>query len=613
MKTKHLILSFLAFLICFSNLQAITLDEILDRHGETLGGIEAIQNIRTIHQQIEVRMGGITGQAEMYFKKPDKIRLMVELSIMSMEQGLYNDRYWIKDQTGTLRDMAGVELQQFKTEMYISAYDYLSEKELRQYIEYQGEVEFEGQNTYKLEFAPPEGSRVQMFFDPDDFLPIGSFLTIQGIRIKVLYSDWRVVEGVKMPFEIVQDLGNPMLLTTMTVTGIDVNSDIPEAIFHPPTSAENPHAFAEGRDFTTLPFTLNFNHIHISVMINGVGPFMFLLDSGAGMSVIGKHVADSLGLEDAGNMPAVGIGGIEVGQFGRVDSLRLGELTLYDLTSGVLDLGFFNEVATAPLDGILGYDLFSRLIVDVDYEKQILSVFESGFVDYPGGADTILCEIESNHPVIYATVNDSIRGRFRFDTGSQSYLDLNTPLVKKYNLLETAKKQLGSFPMIGVGGASESNLAILSSFAIGKSRIENVLTGFFQADSGIFAAENIDGNIGGGIMSMFRIGFDYPNYRIYLTKFTDADTDQGFITSGIYLQKNGEDFVIYRVLPSSTAEEEGLEKGDIIIEINKTKVQGMTLREVYDLLGGEEGDKIRLKIMRDDKTRKYKLKLKNIL
>jgi len=605
MKTKHLILSVIAFLICGSGLQAITLDEILDRHGEALGGIEAIQNIRTIHQKIEVRMGGITGQAELYFMKPDKIRMMVELSIMSMEQGLYNDRYWIKDQTGTLRDMAGVELQQFKTEMYISAYDYLSEKELRQYIEYQGEAEFEGQNTYKLEFAPPEGSRVQMFFDPDDFLPIGSFLTVQGIRIKVLYTDWRVVEGVKMPFKTIQDLGNPMLLTTMTVTGIEVNSEIPEAIFHPPTSAENPHAFAEGRDFTTLPFTLNFNHIHISVMINGVGPFMFLLDSGAGMSVVGKHVADSLGLEDAGNMPAVGIGGIEVGQFGRVDSLRLGELTLYDLTSGVLDLGFFNEVATAPLDGILGYDLFSRLIVDVDYEKQILSVFESGFPDYPGGADTILCEIESNHPVIYAIVNDSIRGRFRFDTGSQSYLDLNTPLVKKYNLLETAKKQLGSFPMIGVGGTSESNLAILSSFAIGKSRIENVLTGFFQADSGIFAAENVDGNIGGGIMSMFRIGFDYPNYRIYLTKFTNPDTDQGFITTGMFLKKTDDEIVIYRVLPSSTAEEEGLEKGDIIIEINKTKVQGMTLREVYKLLDGEEGDKIRLKIMRDDKTRKY--------
>ncbi|GAG14053.1 unnamed protein product, partial [marine sediment metagenome] len=225
----------------------------------------------------------------------------------------------------------------------------------------------------------------------------------------------------------------------------------------------------------------------------------------------------------------------------------------------------------------------------------------------------IKCEIESNHPVIYATVNDSIQGRFRFDTGSNSCLDLNTPLVEKYNLLETARKKLGSFQMVGIGGVNESSRALLGSFTIGKSRIENVLTGFFQADSGIFSGENIDGNIGGGIMSMFRIGFDYPNYKIYLTKFTDADTDQGFITTGMFLKKANDEIVIYRIISSSTAEEEGLEQGDVIVEINKTKVQGMTLREVYKLLDGEEGDKIRLKIMRDDKTRKFKLKLKNIL
>lgn len=331
------------------------------------------------------------------------------------------------------------------------------------------------------------------------------------------------------------------------------------------------------------------------------------------MSIVGKHLADSLGLEDAGNMPAAGIGGVDVGNFVRIDSLKLGELTLYDMTSGSLDLAVFNEIVIAPMDGIIGYDLFSRLIVDVDYENQILSVYDPVLSKFPGGDDTVKCEIESNHPVIYASVNDSIKGRFRFDTGSQSYLDLNAPFVRKYELLENAKKKIGSFPLIGIGGTTESNLAVLNSFTIGESRIENVLTGFYDADSGIFSAENIDGNVGGGIISMFRVAFDYPNYRIYLTKYADAQMGDALITSGILLKKTKDDIKIFKVIPGTPAEEAGLKEGDRLIEINKTKTEGMILKDIYELLDGEVGDKINLKIRREGKERKFKLVLKDLI
>jgi Aspartyl protease/PDZ domain len=613
MNKKSCLFALLLLTISFTSIQAITLDEVLKRHAEALGGIENLLNVTSFHYQADIKMGGLAGTAEFYYKKPDKIKLTADLNIIKIQQGLYNGRYWIKDQTGTMRDMAGIELQQFITEMFIGSYDYVLDKELQKHIEFIGETEFKGRNCYELLFKPPGGSKTQMYIDAGNFMPHGSFMKVQGIGVEVTYADWRIVNGVKMPFQTIQDMGNPLLLTTITTTGFEINEEIPDAVLRPPTSAEKSYAFADGKVTAFMPFTLNIHHIYIKVFVNGQGPFMFLLDSGAGMSIIGKHLADQLQLEDAGSMPAVGVGGIDVGNFVRVDSISLGDITLFDMTSGSLDLSFFNSIAVEPMDGILGYDLFSRLIVEVDYENSRLGIYDPETNSYPGGEDTLVCEIESNHPVVYGAVNDSIEGRFRFDTGSQNFLDLNSPMVKNNNLLDDVSKVIGSFPVIGVGGSTESKLAILKSFTIGKNRLVNVITGFYEDDNGIFSAENIDGNVGGGLLSWFIVGFDYPSNRVYLTRVVESQGDEGLLTSGIFLKKDGDGFEVFRIMPGTPAEDCGLQVGDKLVEIEKKKIKGLPLKDVYDMLNGQDGTKIWLKVEREGKNRKFRMKLKDLL
>jgi hypothetical protein len=340
---------------------------------------------------------------------------------------------------------------------------------------------------------------------------------------------------------------------------------------------------------------------------------MFLLDSGAGMTIVGRRIADSLGLKDIGNMPAAGVGGIEVANFCRIDSLRVGELTMFDLTGGVLDLSFFNTIALIPLDGILGYDLFAQLIVEIDYEDKELKIYDPRSDKFKGGEDTLDIRVESNHPIVTATINDSITGQFRMDTGSHNFLDLNTPLVRKYKLLENVNEKLGEMPLLGIGGSSKSTLAYLNSFSMGDYRLTKVLTGFNVADSGIFSAENVDGNIGGGILSMFKIAFDYPEQKVYLTKYEEAEeSGSEFISSGIVLRKSDGIIEIFRVMPGTPAEEIGLQEGDRLISIEGEKLTEKSLKEVYDLLSGDEGDKFWIEYERDSRTRKAQLQLKKI-
>jgi len=270
MKKRNCLFALMFLLVfSFTSVQAITLDEVLQRHAEALGGIENLQNVTSFHYQADIVMGGLTGKVEFYYMKPDKIKLIADLNIIKIEQGQYGERYWIKDQTGTLRDMAGIELQQFVTEMFIGSYDYIVDKELQKFIEFVGETEFKGRKCYELSFHPPDGSKTLMYIDAENFMPYGSFMKVQGIGIEVTFADWRIVNGVKMPFKTIQDMGNPLLLTTITTTGFEINEEYPDEIFRPPTSAEKSYAFADGKVTSFVPFTLNIFHIYIKVFVNG--------------------------------------------------------------------------------------------------------------------------------------------------------------------------------------------------------------------------------------------------------------------------------------------------------------------------------------------------------
>jgi hypothetical protein len=630
-------ISMILFLLILSPIiygQEITNPEvILDRHAKAIGGMEAIKKFKSMHYEADVKLGTLKGTAELYLDKtwmtemgvgegpttrevhidyPANAIMKMDISVMKIEEGVFNGEYWIKDQTGTVRNMVGEERKQFVTDMLIGTYEYLLDPNLRESFEFLGEEEFDDRPCYAMNFLPYEGEPILLYFDAESYLMVGSKSTVQGIPVTSTYSDWRKADGLETPFVTVQDLGNPLLLTTITITGINVNEEIPEVVFVPPASGSKQYRFADSLDSTSLKFTLNVHHIYIPVYVNGEGPFMFLLDSGAGMTMINKSLADSIGLKDAGNLPAVGVGGIDVGNFVKIDSLRLGRLTLLDFAAGALDLGFAEQMLIEPIDGILGYDLFSRLIVDIDYPDEILSVYDPEAGIYKGGADTVTCEIETNHPVVEAYVNDTVPGRFRFDTGSQNFLDLNTPFVEEHDLLSHVVRELGKFPMLGIGGTSETTLAILKSFKIGDISLDNVITGFSNVETGIFAAENIDGNVGGGILKLFDIGFDYPNNRIYLTKPPGAEIDQGLVTTGIIVDEKDGNFNVFRILNGTPAEESGLKNGDRIVAINGVAVEGKKMQEVYDLLHGQEGDTITVQVDRDGKKYEYNLALENL-
>jgi hypothetical protein len=114
----------------------------------------------------------------------------------------------------------------------------------------------------------------------------------------------------------------------------------------------------------------------VPVHINGVGPFSFVLDTGATMTCIDGAVASRLELPEAGGQTGVGMGiGQEPGalQLVRVDSIRVGEATATGLTACALGLDQFRAVGL-DVDGLLGLNYLKEFRVTLDFGAERLTL-----------------------------------------------------------------------------------------------------------------------------------------------------------------------------------------------------------------------------------------------
>jgi predicted aspartyl protease len=109
------------------------------------------------------------------------------------------------------------------------------------------------------------------------------------------------------------------------------------------------------------------------VMVNGKGPFRFVIDTGASRSTLAPHLARALNLQNSGrNVILNGVTGAAEVPTVAVDSLEIGALRFEKQNLPVI---FTSIMGNA--DGILGVAGFQDQRIDVDFKRDRVSVLES--------------------------------------------------------------------------------------------------------------------------------------------------------------------------------------------------------------------------------------------
>lgn len=277
--------------------------------------------------------------------------------------------------------------------------------------------------------------------------------------------------------------------------------------------------FLAGDAALGIPFELHDNHIYLRVGVNNSEPLLFILDTGAS-SVISRRRAEFLDLEIRRGERGYGVGedSVEAASV-RGITLRLPGVTLSGQSAAVLPLENLQTSLGRPVDGILGYNFFRRLVVEINYASRLINLYAPGGYRYKGGGERLPLIVDEDSGLIFtrAQVEPSNRaplnGLFEIDSGGGHALILNRPFVERHQLLTPAQK---AHPVSvgGVVGSSSAVQGVIEGLRLGRARVENVGTFFSLAREGMLASEEFDGSIGNDVLRRYKIVFDYSRRRM---------------------------------------------------------------------------------------------------
>jgi Aspartyl protease len=121
-----------------------------------------------------------------------------------------------------------------------------------------------------------------------------------------------------------------------------------------------------------LDASMDFNdRLTVAVMLNGLGPFQFVVDSGADRSVLSQPLADRLNLARGADVMVHGVGGSLIAHTARIDRMTVGDARLSNVSLPVLPSG------RVGADGLLGVDILEGRNVIMDFRNRKLEIRRS--------------------------------------------------------------------------------------------------------------------------------------------------------------------------------------------------------------------------------------------
>ncbi|HEY9027411.1 MAG TPA: PDZ domain-containing protein [Burkholderiaceae bacterium] len=420
-----------------------------------------------------------------------------------------------------------------------------------------------------------------------------------GLEVARQLEEQRFVDGRLLPGLIVSGTGDVRREMRLRLGQASVEAGVDAAAFDAPAQALAEPVFLDEARAEALPFDRVDNHVYLDARI-GDARLRLMLDTG-GMNVLTPAAAARAGLRVVGRLEARGPGerSMDVG-LARAERLVIGEaLALDDQLFRVLELPDFDEVEGTAFDGIVGVEVFKRLVVDIDYEAAVVRFVRPARFETPPGATTLPLAFHAHVPAVRAEI-DGIAGQFWLDTGNRNALTLWSPFVEAHGLAQRLGAGAPTTIGWGVGGPSTGRVGRAGRLLIGELAIEGPVVTMPEARSGPTAAQDVAGNIGGELLRRFAVAFDYTRKLVHLRP--NARFGEPFVAdrSGLWINRRGQGFVVASVQEGSAAHAAGLRAGDAIVALDDRAAADWTLAQARERLRDPRaGDRVRVRAMRE--------------
>lgn len=371
-------------------------------------------------------------------------------------------------------------------------------------------------------------------------------------------------------------------------------------------------SLAPGKSKVQFPIEVYNNLVVVPMVLNGQLPLKFILDTGVRTSILTeKAFSDILNLPYARRYSIAGPGGEKLveafitnnvsfdlpGVQGRGHAMLVLEQDYLELR---------NYLGT-DVHGILGYELFSRFIIEVNYEHKTLTLMLPERFREKRKFESIPIQIEDTKPYMMASIsmNDTttLSAKLMVDSGASHGIFLETSSNPK---IKVPEKSVSSIIGRGLGGVITGQIARIKSIRLGRFEITNVITNFPDPNSYLDTLKTSrtvfrNGSLGGEVLSRFTVIYNFPGEKIYLKKNSNLKKEFYFNLSGLTIRARGarlKNFEVTNVRPNSTSDRSDIKVGDRIVTVNGIEAMDLDLNAVNAFLNSKPGKRIHLEIER---------------
>ena len=409
----------------------------------------------------------------------------------------------------------------------------------------------------------------------------------------------------------------------------------------------------------SVPFKLINNLVFVPMKVNGI-ELNFLLDTGVAETILfsledKKEVryfnTERILLKGLGSQAAVeGLKSTNnVLEFG---SMKYRNHMFYI----VLDPDFnLSSHIGIPVNGIIGHQFFRNNLVEINYKKKRISVYkdnEKNRKKTEKKYSSIPITIEKSKPYLKSKVvmeGYEIPVKLLIDIGNSDAIWL---FQNRSEVINVPSKSFNDFLGRGFSGDIEGKRARIQKFIISEFEFNNPIVAFPDSSSikNVNMVADRMGSVGGEILKRFDVVFDYQKQKMYLKKNNEYNSPFGYNKSGVEMQHKGLQWIqetvrletvplatnvfdsndnkkkdfkykfvlkpiyeIANVRKNSPAAIAGLQKGDVLISINRSPAYKYSLQEINTLFKSEQEKWITLEVERDSEILKFSFQLFDVL